>query len=44
MTQDMYSYVPLLDLSKSWSDIELYKYFELNEEEINYIEKMISSK
>lgn len=44
MTQDTYSYVPLLDLSKSWSDTDLYRYFNLSDEEINYIEKMITAK
>lgn len=44
MTQDTYSYVPLMDFSIEWKDEDLYKYFELSQEEINYIEKMISSK
>ena len=44
MTQDTYSFVPLLDFSRSWSDTELYSYFNLCQEEIDYIEKMISAK
>lgn len=44
MTQDTYSYVPLLDLDRSWEDTELYNYFNLSKEETDYIEKMIASK
>ena len=42
MTQDTYNYVPLLDFTKVWSDELLYNTFNLTEEEINYIEKMIA--
>lgn len=44
MTQDTYSFVPLLDFSKKYDDSELYKMFELEPKEIEYIEKMISKK
>lgn len=37
----VYQYVPLLDHSKSWSDEELYKKFNLSEIEISFIEEMI---
>lgn len=34
---DTLSNIPLVDLSKSWTDEELYQYFELSEDEINLI-------
>ena len=41
MTQDTYSYVPIVNFSEKWNDIKLYKYFNLDKEDIDYIEKMI---
>jgi site-specific DNA-methyltransferase (adenine-specific) len=45
ITQDslkrVYKFVPMQDFSKSWSDEELYKKYNLTEEEINFIESMI---
>ena len=32
---------PILDFSRSWTDQEIYEYFNLSSEEMNYIEKMI---
>lgn len=43
MTQDTYSFVPILDFTKSWTDEELYKRYDLTEDEIEFIETMISS-
>ena len=44
-TQDspkrVYSFVPLQDFSKPWTDAELYAKYGLNEEEIAFIESMI---
>ena len=37
----VYNFVPLQDFSKPWSDEELYKKYELNDEEIAFIESMI---
>jgi len=42
MTQKTYSYVPLQDFSKPWTDEELYKKYGLTDEEIQFIESMIS--
>ena len=42
MTRDTYQYAPLLDFNKVWSDETLYELFNLNEDEINYIETMIA--
>lgn len=42
MTQSTYSFVPIQDFSKSWTDEELYKKYNLTREEINFIETMIS--
>ncbi len=41
LTPDRFKYVPMLDFSKNWTDKELYQYFGLNDEEIDYIEKII---
>lgn len=45
ITQDapsgVYRFVPLLDLSKAWSDSELYKLYKLTEDEIKYVDSMI---
>ncbi len=41
MTQKTYSYVPLQDFSKPWTDEELYKKYGLTDEEIQFIESMI---
>ena len=36
-----YSFVPLQDFSKPWTDEELYKKYDLTKEEIDFIESMI---
>ena len=41
MTQSTYSFVPLQDFSKPWTDEELYAKYGLNEDEIAFIESMI---
>ena len=41
MTQSTYSFVPLQDFSKPWTDDELYKKYGLTQEEIDFIESMI---
>lgn len=44
-TQDaakgVYSLVPLLDFSRNWNDEALYKKFDLNQKEIDFIESMV---
>lgn len=42
MTQDTYKYVPVVDFSKTWTDEMLYKEFSLTDNQIEYIEKMIT--
>jgi len=37
----VYQFVPLQDFSKPWTDEELYKKYELTDEEIAFIESMI---
>ena len=37
----VYSYVPVLDFSKSWSDEKLYKRYNFTDKEIAFIESMI---
>ena len=39
--RSVYSFVPLQDFSKPWTDEELYKKYELNDEEISFIESAI---
>lgn len=37
----VYQFVPMQDFSKSWTDEELYKKYNLSDEEISFIESMI---
>jgi len=41
MTQSTYSFVPIQDFSKPWTDDELYAKYGLTQEEIDFIESMI---
>ena len=41
MTQSTYSFVPMQDFSKPWTDEELYQKYDLSQEEIDFIESMI---
>ena len=38
----VYKYVPMQDFSKPWTDEELYKKYNLSEEEIKFIEENIA--
>lgn len=38
---DRFRFVPMLDMTKRWTDAELYKHFKLSKDEINYIETTI---
>lgn len=40
-TRDLFQFAPLQDWSKPWSDIDLYKKYDLSNDEIEYIESMI---
>lgn len=40
-TQATYEFVPMQDFLKPWTDDELYKKYDLTQEEIDYIESMI---
>lgn len=40
-TQNVYRLVPMQDFSRSWTDDDLYKKYDLTDEEIAFIEKMI---
>lgn len=40
-TKAVYQFVPMQDFSKPWTDEELYKKYDLSQEEINFIESMI---
>jgi len=41
ITRDRFAFVPLLPMTKRWTDAELYAHFELTQDEIAYIESMI---
>jgi len=41
ISADKFQFVPLQDFSKPWTDEELYKKYDLSEEEIQFIESMI---
>lgn len=41
VNRNVFSLIPLQDFSKPWTDKELYKKYELNDEEIAFIESMI---
>ena len=43
MSQSTYSFVPIQDFSKSWTDKELYEKYNLTQNEIDFIESMITS-
>lgn len=40
-TSKVYSFVPMQDFSKPWTDAELYRKYGLSEDEIAFIESMI---
>lgn len=40
-TNKVYQFVPMQDFSKPWTDEELYKKYDLSQDEINFIESMI---
>jgi site-specific DNA-methyltransferase (adenine-specific) len=41
ITKDTFAFVPILDMSKRWTDEKLYKRYELTREEIAFIESKI---
>lgn len=41
LSKDSFRFVPLQDFSKLWTDEELYKKYNLTDEEIQFIESMI---
>ena len=41
VTQSRFKFVPLLDMSKSWTDEKLYKTFDLSSEEIDFIDSIV---
>lgn len=40
-SKQVYSFIPLQDFSKPWTDAELYEKYQLSQEEIDFIESMI---
>ena len=43
LSSDKFQFVPKQDLTKKWTDMELYQKYNLTEEEINFIEKTMKS-
>lgn len=41
ITKDRFSFVPLLPMTKAWSDKKLYTHFGLSEDEVAFIESMV---
>ena len=44
LSKDKFQFVPMQDFSKPWTDEELYRKYQLNKEEIVFIENMIRAK
>ena len=42
LTPDRFKFVPMLDMTRSWTDGDLYDYFGLTEEERMYVESTIA--
>ena len=41
LSWNSFEYVPVQDFSKPWTDAELYKEYELDEEEVGFIESAL---
>ena len=41
ITKDTYKFVPRMDMSKKWTDADLYNFFKLTKQEIQFIESCI---
>lgn len=41
ISKEKFCFIPIQDFSKPWTDEELYKKYDLTQEEINFIESMI---
>lgn len=41
VTADCFRFVPTMDMKKRWTDADLYKHFDLSQDEIEYIEASI---
>jgi site-specific DNA-methyltransferase (adenine-specific) len=41
LTPDRFKFVPMLDMTRNWADVDLYEYFRLSEDERAYIERTI---
>ena len=41
ITRDTYAFIPIIDMSKTWTEEELYKKYDLTKDEIAFIESMV---
>ena len=39
--KDRFDFVPLLDMKRKWTDADLYSRYELTNDEVDFIDKMI---
>jgi len=41
ITKDSFAYIPVLDMHTTWTDEMLYRKYDLNQDEIDFIESVI---
>lgn len=44
VTPDRFRFVPMMDMTRRWTDPELYEHFGLDQDEIDYIEKRVGDR
>ena len=44
MNQDVFRFVPIQNLSKKWTDKELFSKYQINKDEIKFIESVIKER
>ena len=40
LTQSTFAFVPVLDMSRAWSDVDLYRHFQLSQDEVRFVESI----
>ena len=40
-TRKVYTFVPVQDWTKTWTDKELYEKYDLSQEEVDFVEKIV---
>ena len=44
LSKEKFQFIPLIDSTRAWTDEDLYKEYDLSDEEITFIESMIKDK